>query len=330
MYDVIIIGAGIAGLSAGLYCSRLKMKTLIISKDIGGQLTLAPEIQNYPGFASIRGFDLIMRIYNQIKSLSIDMVYDEVTKIEEEDEQFVVYTTSNQKFTALSLILAFGKSPRELNVPGEQEFRGKGVSYCAICDAPLYKGKTVALAGIGDAGIHAAIVLSDVVNKCHWVFPTPTPTQDLDLLEAIKSRNNLKLYPNSRIIEIKGDKRVTAIVIENIKTKEKTQINVNGVFIEMGYIPKTSFVKGFVQLNDKGEIIVNEVCETSRKGVFAAGDVTNMPYKQAIISAGQGAVAALSAYNYVAQIKGYRQISREWSHISNKQHEKKGGLFFKV
>ena len=330
MYDVIIIGAGIAGLSAGLYCSRLKMKTLIISKNIGGQLTLAPEIQNYPGFASIRGFDLIMRIYNQIKSLSIDMVYDEVTKIEEEDEQFVVYTTSNQKFTALSLILAFGKSPRELNVPGEQEFRGKGVSYCAICDAPLYKGKTVALAGIGDAGIHAAIVLSDVVNKCHWVFPTPTPTQDLDLLEAIKSRNNLKLYPNSRIIEIKGDKRVTAIVIENIKTKEKTQINVDGVFIEMGYMPKTSFVKGFVQLNDKGEIIVNEVCETSRKGVFAAGDVTNMPYKQAIISAGQGAVAALSAYNYVAQIKGYRQISREWSHISTKKHEKKGELFFKV
>ncbi|RLF20195.1 MAG: thioredoxin reductase [Thermoprotei archaeon] len=331
MYDVLIIGAGIAGLSAALYSARLGLKTLLISRDLGGQAILAPEIQNYPGFSSISGMELIRKIEEQVRNYGISMLFDEVNEVKSDGRAFLVKTVTGKEYKSLALILAIGKAPRELKVPGESKFKGRGVSYCTICDAPLFKGKKVALVGIGEAGLHGALTLSEVVKECYWVFPGSTPGAiSKERLNYLLSKGNVKLMPNSKVIEIKGDIKVKSIVIKDLKTGEVKELNVDGVFIEMGYEVKTEFLKGFIKLNEKGEIIVDKLCKTSREGVFAAGDVTDIPYKQAIISAAQGAIAALSAYNYIAKIKGLSTITSDWRHVPIERKEEEGGFFLKL
>jgi len=330
MYDVIVVGAGIAGMTSALYAARLELKTLILSRDIGGQLMMAPEIQNYPGFISIRGSDLALRVMKQVEGMGVEIRIEEVVNVKEE-KGFIVYTAEGSQYETLALIFAFGKTPIELNVPGEKRLKGKGVSYCTICDAPLYKDKIVALMGLGEVGLHAASVLSKVVRKCYWIFPGPTPGAiSPNVMKYVKEKGNVVLMPHTQVVEIKGNGKVSSILVKSLKSGEVREIEVAGVFVEMGYKPKTDFLRGFVDLNEKGEIIVNSLCETSRKGVFAAGDVTNIPYKQAVISAGQGAIAALSAYNYVAQIKGYNRVDRDWKHLRVKHEEEGGGLFLRI
>jgi len=328
-YDVIIIGAGVAGLMASIYASRLNLNTLVISRDLGGQAILAPEIQNFPGFLSISGIDLVKRIEEQAKAFGTRIIFDEVTYVRREDNVFKVETLSKATYHAITLILALGKAPRELNVPGEDKFKGRGVSYCSICDAPLFRNRIVALVGIGESGLHSALMLSDVVKKCYWIFPDPKPgTIESELLENVKNRDNIELLPRSKVIEIKGDVRVRSVVVKDLSSEKLKEIEVDGVFIEMGYVPKTDPIKDLVKLNEKGEVIVNKLCETSCPGVFAAGDITDLPYKQAVISAAQGAIAALSAYNYIAKVKGYKRIARDWKYIPVKREE--GELFLGI
>jgi len=329
--DVIIVGAGIAGLTAALYTSRQKMSTLVISADLGGQLLIAPEIQNYPGFLSISGFDLIKKIEEQAKTYGTEIIFDQVTCIEKRDNHFIVKTISGG-YEALSVILAFGKTPREMGIPGEQEFKGRGVSYCVICDTPLYRGKKVALVSWGHHGAENVALLKDYADKVYWIFPSDKPAIEEDILAEALSKGNVELLPRTVPHMVKGDKKVTSFVVKNKDTGEFKELEVDGVFVEIGYVTKTEFLRGFINLNDEGEIIIDDLCRTNQEGIFAAGDVTNMPYKQAIIAAGQGSIAALSAYNYVMRLKGKKHIVKaDWKHIKGIKKEKSDkGLFLKI
>jgi len=319
MYDVIIIGAGIAGLTAALYSARQNLKTLVVSRDVGGQLLLTPEIQNFPGFTSISGFDLVRRVEEQARLYGAEIIFDEVTEVGERDGKFYVKTLSGE-YESLALILAFGKSPREMGIPGEQELKGRGVSYCAVCDAALYRGKHVALVGWGHHGAESALLLSSYAGRVYWIYPGKTPGASEDLVELVRSKGTVVELPNHTPVRVLGDRRVTGLVVRDARTGEEKMLQVEGVFVEIGYVAKTDIVKGFVELNEKGEIVIDKQCRTSREGVFAAGDVTDTPFKQAVIAAGEGATAALSAYQHVMSRKGKTVVrAADWRHISIKK-----------
>jgi Thioredoxin reductase len=330
-FDVIIVGAGIAGLTAALYTARQKLSTLVISADLGGQLLLTEEIQNFPGFVSIRGFDLVKRVEEQARLYGARIVFDEVTAVEETGGMFRVITSTGAEYHSDALILAFGKSPRELGVPGEKELKGRGVSYCVICDAPLYRGKRVALVGWGAHNYENAIRLRDYAAKLYWVFPGEKPLED-ELLAEVVSKGDVELVPHSVPVEVKGSRRVEGLVVRDLKTGELRTLEVDGVFVELGYVTRTDFLRGFVELNEKGEIVVDRLCRTSKPGVFAAGDVTGMPYKQAVIAAGMGACAALSAYAYIMEKRGRKvALTADWRHVElPKEKREERGLSLKL
>lgn len=318
MYDVIIIGGSAAGLTAALYTSRQGMNTLVITKDIGGQMLLTNEIQNYPGFYSISGFELATRFKEQAESYGSTFFYDEVVSVEEDKDcpgMCFKVRTLQEAFNSLSVILAFGKTPRDLGVPGEQELKGRGVSYCAVCDGPLFKGKTVSVVGSGDQALDAVNYLSSVASLVYFIHNYDRPIGAEEMVEQIFSLPNVKRIPNSRVKELIGDTKLRKVVIQNTKDQSVTEIESDAIFIEIGYVAKTDFLKGFVELNPKGEIKVDKECKTSHQGVFAAGDITDIIFKQAVISAAEGAVAALSAYNYVQRIKGKIAIRNDWRSI---------------
>jgi len=312
IYDVIIIGAGIAGLSAALYTARQRMSTLVISKDLGGQLTLTELIENYPGIEAISGLGLAQKLEKQAKRFGAEFIYgEEVKKIEEYDGIFVINGIRN-KYLAKTVILAFGKTPRELGVPGEQEFKGKGVSYCAICDAAFFRDKSVAVVGEGEPGLEAVELVARYASKVYYVTSSEQIVGNEELIEKISSNPNVKIIKPAKVIQIFGNRNVEGIVLRFLNTHEVMSINVDGVIIELGYILKTDFLKGFVELNEKGEVIVDELGRTSRQGIFAAGDITNTPYKQAVIAAAEGVKAALSAYNYLRAKSGLPPVKVDW------------------
>ncbi len=311
VYDVIIVGAAAAGLTAAIYASRQGMRTLVIGKDLGGQALLTNDIQNYPGYDNVDGFTLISKFEAQARRFNAEIIYDEVQKISDEDGVFTVKTPSTQ-FKSLTVILAFGKTPRDLGVPGEEEFKGRGLSYCATCDGPLYRGRTVAVVGSSEHAVDAAVMLSDLAGKVYLIFSRDRPVGDEGLLTLLKDRKNVIRVPNSNVKEVMGDQTVRSIRVVSLKTGSEEEYSVDGVFVEMGYVAKTGFVKDLVRLNDRNEVIIDKDCSTSHKGVFAAGDVTETPIKQIVVSAGQGAVAALSAYNYLQKIRGKSTVKGDW------------------
>ncbi len=329
-YDAIVVGGGIAGLTAALYLARQNLKTLVVTMDVGGQLLLATEIQNYPGFKSIDGFSLSKKVEEQAKLSGAEFKYDEVTEIIREGDLFVVRTVTGGEYRADALVLAFGKKPRELGVPGEEKFKGKGVSYCATCDAPLFRDKRVVLAGVGPHGIEAASMLSDLVSELYWVFPGATPGGEEEIFRSVASRPNVRVLAKSKIVEIRGGSKVEEVLVET--PDGRVELKVDGVFVEMGYVPETGIVRGLVELNEKGEIVVDKLCRTSTEGAFAAGDVTDIPYKQAVISAGMGATAALSAYSYLMRKRGKElKALSDWKHVDiggEKERELGGGALF--
>ncbi|MEM3717994.1 FAD-dependent oxidoreductase, partial [Thermofilum sp.] len=201
-YDVIIVGAGIAGLTAALYAARQKLSTLVISADLGGQLLLTNEIQNFPGFMSISGLELIRKVEEQAKTYGAEILFDEVTSIAEQENLFTVKTASGNEFQAEAVVLAFGKSPKEMGVPGEKELKGKGVSYCVICDAPLYRGKKVVLVGWGLHNYENIVRLRDYASKVYWVFPGEKPLEEEELLNEAMSKGNVELVPFSEPVEV--------------------------------------------------------------------------------------------------------------------------------
>ena len=318
LFDVIIVGGASAGLTAAIYAARQNLKTLVITKDIGGQALLTDHIENYPGHDLIGGFELISKFEEQAKSFGANFVYDEVVSITRREDVCFVVKTSNSEHETSTLVLAFGKTPRDLGVPGEAKLKGKGVSYCAICDGPLFRGKVVSVAGSGDPAIDAAALLSDLAGKVYLVHTWQKPLGDEETLLNLKKKSNIEFVPFSHVVEVLGEKNVTGILVENTATKQQWEIPVDGLFVEAGYVAKTDFVRDLVRLNARNEIETDRNCATSHAGVFAAGDVTDVPFKQAIISAGQGAIAALSAYNYIQRLRGSSTVRADWK-VSKKR-----------
>lgn len=314
-FDVIIIGGASAGLTSSLYCSRQQLRTLVITKDIGGQALLTNDIQNYPGFDQIKGFELMTKFQEQTLSYGTEFVYDEVREIVKDNEKVTVKTES-ETYDADALILAFGKTPRELGVPGEKELVGRGVSYCAVCDGPLYKKSRVAVIGTGPQLIEAAIYLVDIASELYVIRTSSRSRGDQESIRALESRENVRFIESAKISGLHSDdSMITIDVTSSADGQENREIQVDGVFVENGYIAKTKFLQGVVDLNERNEIIIDDLCRTSMDAVFACGDVTNMPYKQVVISAGQGAVAALSAYNYVQKKRGLVPVKTDWKDI---------------
>jgi len=315
--DIIIIGGASAGLSAALYASRQGLKTVLITKDIGGQALLTDNIENYPAFEHIGGFELMSRLERQARVFGTEFIYEEVTSIvEDSDHQhtkgFIMKTSTNKEYSTLAIILAFGKTPRDLDVPGEQGFKGKGVSYCAVCDGPLFKHKSLAVVGIGDPLLDTALLLKGMASKVYLIQRTNTPVGAKDTIRLLQNEKNVSFIYNSVVKRINGTSKVDSITLIDTKKSKESELVIDGVFVEMGYIAKTDFVKNLVQLNSNNEIIVDKCCATSKHGIFAAGDVTDVPYKQAVISAAQGSIAALSAYNYLQKLKGKPPIKSDW------------------
>src|SRR5215831_6175669 len=319
--DIIIIGGASAGLSAALYSSRQGLKTLLLTKDIGGQALLTNSIENYPAFEHIGGFELMSKFERQARVFGTEFAYEEVTSIVEDEHKkaFKIRTSSNEEYSAPAIFLAFGKTPRDLNVPGEQELKGKGVSYCAVCDGPLFKQKSVAVVGIGDPALDSALFLKGIASKIHLIQRSHIAIGSDDTIRLLQNEKNVSFIFNSIVKRINGNSKVNSIILANAKNMStESELVVDGVFVEMGYITKTDFVKNLVQLNYNNEIIVDKYCATSKQGIFAAGDVTDVPYKQAVISAGQGSIAALSAYNYLQRLKGKPSIKADWRSIAEK------------
>jgi len=312
MHDVIIIGGASAGLVAALYASRQGLKTLVITKDIGGQALLTDSIENYPGYEHIGGFDLMTKFEAQAKLYGTEFAYDEATDIAAEEPTCFLVKTYSSEYRACAIILAFGKTPRDLGVPGEQQLKGKGVSYCAVCDGPFFKDKTVAVTGAGDPALEAAIYLKSLVSKLFIIHRTDKMMGDEQTLEILNKSPNVQFVGNSRVKSLNGTQRLTGVVLEDVNTKEEKKLNSDGLFVEMGYVAKTDLVKDLVRLNGIKEIVTDREGKTSHPGIFAAGDVTDTPYKQAVISAGQGSAAGLSAYNYIQRIRGGPSLKVDW------------------
>ncbi|MCX6797697.1 MAG: FAD-dependent oxidoreductase [Candidatus Falkowbacteria bacterium] len=299
MYDLIIIGSGPAGMTASIFATRREMKTLIIGKELGGQMIWANEIENYPGFGLISSFELINKIKDQVLSFGAELKNDEVQKIERQaDSSFVVYTIK-ERFIARTIIVALGLSPRRLAVPGEIELNGHGVSYCANCDGPFYKNKTVAVIGGGNSALDAAEVLSKIATQVYLIHRNNKLKAFEILVQEVKNRSNIEMLLNYDMKEIVGQTKVEKIVVTNKLEGKDKEIILDGVFIEIGRIASTDLVADFVDRTEGQQIIINNRGETKTPGLFAAGDVTDCEFKQIPVAMGQGTIAALSAYQYL-------------------------------
>ena len=305
MYDLIIIGAGPAGISAAVYAARQQLKILIISKDIGGQVAKkAVDIENYPGFEKISGPDLVSLYQKQIKFNNLEVTHDEVINIEKREGKFSVAVKSDKTHESISVIIASGAESRKLNVPGEEEFEGKGVSYCSLCDGPIFKNKVVAVVGGGNNGFESALFLSNYVKHVYILEYSDKVNADEENQELVSKNKNIELITNAKVLKIEGKVFVNSIIYQDLKENKEKTLEVNGVFVEIGYIPSTSFIKDLADLNEKGEIIfAPKTLETKTKGLFSAGDCNVSKYKQIVMASGQGAVAALSAYEYIKRNK---------------------------
>lgn len=299
LYDLIIIGGGPAGITAAIYASRNKINFMIITINIGGQVVLSSQIENYTGFQYITGEELRKKFQEHLNKYKFKLEIEEVKKVERENNLFKVIIESNI-YLSKTVIIATGRRSKELKVPGEKEFKNKGVTYCAICDAPLFEGLDVAVIGGGNSGLDAVLQLNKIAKSINLIEINPRLKADKILIEKALTSNKVKVWTSTQVKEIIGDKVVEGIKI--MKEEKEILLPVQGVFIEIGSIPNSEIVD-FVNKNEYGEIIVNNKCETNVPGLFAAGDVTNVPEKQIIVAAGEGCKAALSALKYLSLLE---------------------------
>ncbi|MEM4259969.1 MAG: thioredoxin-disulfide reductase [Candidatus Woesearchaeota archaeon] len=310
-YDVLIVGGGPSGMSAAIYTARKKLKTAIVSIDFGGQGLLTSHIENYPGVISESGPRLMKNFEEQAKHFGAEFIYGKIIKIEKlAEKKFKVIQEDKTEYYSKTLILSFGKVAKTLNIPGESKFLGRGVSTCAVCDGPLFKNKNVAVIGGGNSAINATEELAAVAKKVYLIHRRKDFRADEIGLEKIKNMKNVELVLEAIPVAINGKMFVESIDLEDVNTKKRKNIAVNGVFLEIGYEVKTDLIKDLLKLNNNNEIIIDEKCNTSVPGIFAAGDCTSIPYKQAVISAAEGVKAALTAYSYLT---GIQQFSIDWN-----------------
>ncbi len=301
-YDVIIIGGGAAGLTSAIYSCRKNLKTILIKgPHPGGETALTNSIENYPGYEKGSGSELMDSFERQAKKFGTEFLEDNVIKVSKKSNKFVVNLESKKELESKTVILAFGRKRRKLNIPGEDKFLGKGLSTCAICDLPLFSSKTIAIIGGGNSAVEAAIEASNVAKKTFLVHRREEFKADEISVKEMKKKKNIELILNAVPLEILGNNFVSGLKIKDIKTSKEKTIPVEGVFTEIGYDTDTTIVKDLVDVNELGEIVVDLNCNTKTSGLFAAGDLTLIPFKQTVISAGMGSVAALNAHKYITE-----------------------------
>lgn len=307
MYDIIIIGGGPAGLTAGLYAARSKKKTLIIEKGIeGGQIAETTQVENYPGIDSIDGVELGKRMANQAKKFGAEIVMDQVEDMELDGEVKKIkgYVDS---YEAKAVIIATGASPREIGAPGEKEYKGRGVSYCSTCDVAFYEDEVVYVVGGGDSAVQEALFITNFAKKVYIIHRRDELRASKVLQEQAFNNDKIDFIWNTTVKEIKGDKIVNEMILQDTKTGEERSIKSDepfGIFVFIGYIPSTEMFKGKVELTDDGYIKTDDEMRTNVPGVFAAGDIRKKSVRQVVNAAGDGAVAAMNAQKYIDEAEG--------------------------
>lgn len=316
-FDVVVVGGAAAGLTAALYTARRTLSTLVISKDIGGQASLTSEIENYPGRGLVDGYALMDDFKKQAERFGARVIIDEVTRVVVNGEtSFTLKTALGQTFTAKGVILAFGLTPRDFGVPGEEQLKGRGVSTCVTCDGPLYKGKTVAIAGTGMSLVDGAELMVKIAKNVYVIEKREKLSGEKAVVDAVENAQNAEKIFHAAVVEILGDTRVRGVKVKDILTGEERAIEVDGVFAELGYIAKTDCVKGVVELDSQNHIVIDAKNATSAPGIYAAGDITTVSFKQVVVSAGEGAKAALSLYAHL-RAKGViaKGVTIDWGRI---------------
>lgn len=321
MYDIIIVGGGVAAMSAALFALRRGLKVLVLAKDIGGQANNTDLIENYPGIPEVGGLELIQRIRKQAEKYGLEVIMSEASKISAKGgsasggkPSFIV-TAGEKQYKSQALILAYGKTPRDLNVPGEEQLKGRGVSYCVTCDAPLYKNKTVAVVGVGDLNLEAALLASRYAKKVYVLSKTDKLIGHPSLLKALGRRKNIEILRFVMVEALEGEKQLSKMRLIDLKSRKKFSLAIDGLFVELGYIVDSKLVKGLLKLDELDQIEVDSAHQTSVAGIFAAGDAVDRPYKQAVISAGEGASAALSCYDWLMKKQGGVGLTSDWTQI---------------
>lgn len=300
-YDLIIIGAGVSGLGAAIYAGRLGMKTLVIGESVGGTILNANEITNYAGFESISGIDLAAKLQKHAEQFKVEIVSDRVGKIDKSSNCFTM-TATEAKYKSKSIIIATGTEWKKLNVPGEVEFKGKGIHYCALCDAPFYKGKTAAVIGGSDSSAKDAIILAEYAKKIYIISRKSDLTAEPINAQKVKSNNKISIFTETNVLEFKGGKFLQKMIVDKA-INGSNEIIVDGVFIDIGHIPVSELGKGLgINVNEKDQIKLDRHGMTNVEGIFACGDVTDALFKQAFTGVAEGIVAAYNAYNFVKKV----------------------------
>ncbi len=304
MYDLMIIGGGPAGLTASVYAARKQLNTLLISIDIGGQVNKTLGIENYMGYQFIEGPELIDKFQTQMSQFPIDQkIGYKVSRLEKLDDGFEAISEAGDRYQAKAVIYAAGKSPRKLNVPGEAELTARGVTYCATCDGPVFSGQRVAVVGGGNSALEAALDMVKIAEHVDLVSLTPL-SGDAILIDKLSAAKNLSIFTEYQTEKIEGQDFVSGMLIRDLKSGERKRLDVTGVFIEIGLTPNSEAISGLIALNKRGEVPVSCACETKIPGLYAAGDVTDVPEKQIVVAAGEGAKATLQAHRYLQRLAG--------------------------
>ncbi len=305
IYDLIIIGGGPAGITAGIYAGRQRMKTLLVTKEFGGQMARkSTEVCNYPGFEKISGAELIGKFVEHLeKQESVEIKFSEIGKIEKQGDVFTATTTETEKIQGKTIIIATGADPRPLEAIGEKEFIGKGVGYCVTCDGPLFRDKAVVIIGGGNAGFEAALFMTNYASKIYILEFGVETKADEENQKEVKNSDKIEIITSASVKEIKGDSFVKSLIYQDNISKEEKELEVQGVFIEIGSQPATALAKGLVDFTKRDEIIVeSETFSTKTPGLFAVGDDNAGPYKQIVTAAGEGCKASLAAYDYLRKL----------------------------
>ena len=299
MYDIIIIGAGPAGMTAALYAKQARKNILVLEKEIyGGQILKADKVKNYPGFKEISGYDFANNLYNQLTDLNVEIKFEEVTEIISKDEYKEVKTKKGN-YISKSVIIASGAKNRKLNLNNEDKLIGKGVSYCTTCDGMFFKDKIVAVYGGGNSAIDGAIYLSDVCKKVYLIYRQKDFKMNGENIDKLKNTDNIECIFNTNIIDLIGEAKLESIKLKT--NDEESLLNIDGLFIEIGYIPVSEMCKNIINTDSKGYIIASEDCNTNVEGIFAVGDIRIKDVRQLTTACSDGTTAALNACKYIVK-----------------------------
>lgn len=301
VYDVAVIGAGPAGLAAAIYAARKNLSTILIAFDLGGQLGTTYEVANYPGFQLVTGPDLVQKFFEHVEQYGVEkLIGEKVTGMQVEGRVKVLQTASGREIRAKTVIITTGAQKRKLNIPGEKQLAGKGVVYCSTCDGPLFKDLTIAIIGGGNSGLEAAIEMDGVAKKVYLVSRGEW-TGDEILQDKVAAAQRVEVLKYHQPVEIHGNERVEGLTVKDFQTGATRRLEVQGVFIEIGLFPQTDFLLDLLETNTRGEIKVDRHGQTGVRGIFAAGDATDSHDKQIVIAVGEGAKAALAAFEYLVK-----------------------------